>query len=124
MIRDDDKTCTQLLAEPRTFESKDKKEDIMNELHARMGANTSTTTILQAIRERQADVVGISAAMTFHRSIVADLIDRMRQSEVDVKILVGGQLFRTKLDLWQQLGADGYARDAGEAIDLAGRLVL
>jgi methylmalonyl-CoA mutase cobalamin-binding domain/chain len=89
-----------------------------------MGANTPTITILQAIKERQADVVGISAAMTFHLSVVSELIDRVRQS-VDgqrVKILVGGQLFRTKPDLWQQLGADGYARNAGEAIELAARL--
>jgi methylmalonyl-CoA mutase cobalamin-binding domain/chain len=90
-----------------------------------MGANTPTPTIVQVLKERQVDVLGISAAMTFHRSIVAELIDQVRQSEVgqQVKILVGGQLFRTKNDEWQRLGADGYAQDAQEALEVARRLM-
>lgn len=39
-----------------------------------------------------------------------------------VKVLVGGYPFNVDLDLWRRIGADGCARDAAEAIELAKRL--
>ncbi len=91
-----------------------------------MGANTPTESILQTIAERQVDVLGISATMTFHVSIVADLIKRVRASEIgrDVKILVGGYPFNVAPELWHQIGADGSAYDAQQAVDLANSLVV
>jgi hypothetical protein len=34
------------------------------------------------------------------------------------KILVGGQVFRFAPDLWRDVGADGFAKDALETIEL------
>jgi methanogenic corrinoid protein MtbC1 len=90
-----------------------------------MGANTPTESILQTIEAREVDVLGISATMTFHVRVVADLIERVRASELgrDTRILVGGYPFNIAPDLWQQIGADGTAHDAQQAVDLANRLV-
>jgi methanogenic corrinoid protein MtbC1 len=41
----------------------------------------------------------------------------------EVKIIVGGYPFRIVPDLWKQIGADAYAGDAAEAVDIARRLV-
>lgn len=90
-----------------------------------LGANTPAESILQSIEERQADVLAFSATMTFHLSKVSQLIDKVRASEVsrDMKILVGGYPFNVSPGLWQQVGADGYAADAQQAIDEANRLL-
>jgi methanogenic corrinoid protein MtbC1 len=90
-----------------------------------LGANTPTGSILQTIEERQADLLAISATMTFHVSVVAELINRVRAAESgqQVKILVGGYPFNISAELWQRLGADGTARNAQDAIDLANQLV-
>lgn len=90
-----------------------------------LGANTPTDSILRTLDERGADALAISATMTFHVSRVAELIARVRASGAGnhTKLLVGGYPFNLSPQLWQTLGADGYARDAQEAIEVAGRLV-
>jgi methanogenic corrinoid protein MtbC1 len=90
-----------------------------------LGANTPTESILRAIAERQADVVAISATISFHVSKVAELIDRIRSSSnlAPVKILVGGYPFNIAENLWQQVGADGHARNAQEAVSAAYHLI-
>ncbi|MCL5125711.1 MAG: cobalamin-dependent protein [Deltaproteobacteria bacterium] len=90
-----------------------------------MGANTPTSSILEAIERHEADMVGISASMPFHRGPVQELIANIRDYDPDgkVKILVGGNALRTSPNLWRQLGADGFADDAQQAIYLANQLL-
>lgn len=90
-----------------------------------IGANAPADSILQAVYERQADVLGISATMHYHAGAVDDLIDRVRTSDAGhaVKILVGGYTFSVTPDLWRKVGADGCGHDASEAIAVAKQLL-
>jgi MerR family transcriptional regulator, light-induced transcriptional regulator len=90
-----------------------------------MGANTPTDTILQAIADRQPDILGISATMSFHLSQVEDLITQVRATDGgnELKILVGGYPFKRSPDLWKTIGADGFAPDALKAIRVAQSLL-
>lgn len=89
-----------------------------------LGANTPTDSIITTLRERDAEVLAVSATMTMHVSRLAALIDAVRQSNAaDVKILVGGYPFNRVPDLWQQVGADGYAPNAAAAIARAEALL-
>ena len=90
-----------------------------------MGANTPAESILQTVVEQEADVLGISATMTFHIRDVAALITRVRTAHASrgVTILVGGYPFNVAPDLWQEVGADGHARDAEEAVEVANRML-
>jgi methanogenic corrinoid protein MtbC1 len=91
-----------------------------------LGANTPNEAILHTLEERQAHVLAISATISFNVSKVAELIDRVRGSTScpSVKILVGGYPFNIAKDLWQKVGADGYARNAQEAIPAADQLLV
>jgi methanogenic corrinoid protein MtbC1 len=90
-----------------------------------LGANAPAETILEAVQERRADILGLSATMTFHVHLVTELVDQIRRSDAmaGVKILVGGYPFNTAPDLWRRVGADGCARNAQEAVAVASRLV-
>jgi MerR family transcriptional regulator, light-induced transcriptional regulator len=90
-----------------------------------LGANTPADSVVRMVVDRQAHVVGISATMPFHVSAVAALVAAVQSAEAckAVKVLVGGYPFTRAPDLWQCVGADGYARDAQEAVDVANRLV-
>ena len=90
-----------------------------------MGANTPTSSIMQTIERHNADVLAISAAIPLHRTIVRELISGIRKSEKceGVKILVGGNAFLSTPDLWKHMGADGFAKDANQAVEVANRLV-
>ena len=90
-----------------------------------LGVNTPTDSILQTVIERQADVLAISATMTFHLGFVRELIAAARNTSTiaGTKILVGGGPFNLVPDLWKEIGADGYGRDAIEAVQAAGQFV-
>jgi methylmalonyl-CoA mutase cobalamin-binding domain/chain len=90
-----------------------------------VGANTPAESILQTVAEREADVLGISATMTFHLGDVAALIAEVRRAPGggDVTILVGGYPFNVAADLWREVGADGYAPHAEEAVVTANRIL-
>jgi len=48
---------------------------------------------------------------------------RANQETRGVRVLVGGHAFSREPDLWRDIGADGYARDAEGALEAAGRLL-
>jgi methanogenic corrinoid protein MtbC1 len=89
-----------------------------------LGANIPTESILQTIIDREADVLAISATMTFHIPEVETMIQTVRASKEcqDVRILVGGAPFNTDPELWEHIGADGYAKSAMEAVIMANKL--
>jgi methanogenic corrinoid protein MtbC1 len=88
-----------------------------------LGANTPTSGILQMLADRKANVLAISATMTPHVSAVAEMIVRVRASDVGkVHILVGGYPFNLSPDLWRRVGADACAQDAQQAVLVANQL--
>jgi len=88
-----------------------------------LGANSPTPSILHFLGKRKADVLAISATMTFHIREVENLIASVRASEEfnTVRILVGGYPFNIEPELWRRVGADSYAVDAHEAMVRASR---
>ena len=90
-----------------------------------LGANTPTPSLLRTLREREADVLAVSATMTFHLSQVSKVIQAVREADdlSHVKILVGGLPFIVEPSLWQRIGADGSASNPGEAVAQANRWV-
>ncbi len=89
-----------------------------------LGANSPTSAILQALSDRRADVLAVSATMTFHIRAVENLIAAVRAAEnlKAVKILVGGHPFNIEPELWKRVGADAFATDASTAIAKASSL--
>ena len=90
-----------------------------------LGANTPSDSIIESIREYDADVIGLSVAMFYHRSTAGDLITKIRNecSDHKVKIIVGGYAINGVAELWRKIGADGFASDARQAVNVANYLV-
>lgn len=88
-----------------------------------LGANTPAESVLDSIDRYNADLIAISATLTLQVSKVAALIERVRQHAPNVNILVGGIPFNIDTQLWQRVGADGYAADARQALQVADKLV-
>ena len=90
-----------------------------------LGSNTPTADVLKTVAERGAKLLAVSAALAVHIGAVKFLIERLRsEARFDhVFVLVGGVPFNHSPDLWSEVGADGHARDADEAIALGRRLL-
>ena len=88
-----------------------------------LGANAPSSTIIKAIEENQADLVGLSIAMPFHRNLLAQTIADIRKSDAgkNVKIIIGGVALNHKTGI-ETFDSDGYAPNAQKAIELADKL--
>jgi MerR family transcriptional regulator, light-induced transcriptional regulator len=87
-----------------------------------LGANTPAAALVDFVAQRRPDLLGLSATMTFHLEGVTAIVGALRASQETrgVRIMVGGHAFNREPDLWRDIGADGYARDAESAVLAAG----
>ena len=90
-----------------------------------LGANVPAHDVVEAVKRYEADVLGLSATLTVHLGEVVGLIRAVRRDPAcaSMSILVGGYPFNIDPDVWQQIGADGYARSADTAVERAEALV-
>ena len=89
-----------------------------------VGANAPAASVVQAVAERGADVLAVSATITSHVRHLRELIAAVRSDEAarGVKILAGGYPFNVAPGLWREVGADASAADAAGAVEAAARL--
>ena len=90
-----------------------------------LGASTPSESIIEMVTRCNADVLGISATLHSHLPLVSEVVDAVRSmSNLDsVKILLGGRSFNIAPTMWQTFKADGYAKDANEAVMVAAKLI-
>jgi 5-methyltetrahydrofolate--homocysteine methyltransferase len=89
-----------------------------------LGINLPPEAFVKAVAEYQPDIVGLSALLTTTMAEMAKVIKALEGSglRAKVKIIVGGAAVNEKFA--HDIGADGYAGDAGEAVELAKRLMI
>lgn len=88
-----------------------------------LGINVPAAKFIQAIEEYSPDIVGLSALLTTTLSAMQDTIKEIVNAGLRdrTKILVGGApVTQAYAD---EIGADGYASDAGSAVELANRII-
>ncbi len=90
-----------------------------------MGASMPDTNIISAVKEQQADILAISVTMPFDINKAETLINKIRidQTLSNLKIIVGGHPFNLVPELWKRIGADGFAKNAREAVELANQMM-
>jgi methanogenic corrinoid protein MtbC1 len=90
-----------------------------------LGANTPAASIIKAIEENEANMVALSAAMPYHRSLLRETIRKIRESATgkNMKIMIGGNAMNSFGDRWSDFDADGYAPNASDAVKEANLLV-
>ncbi len=90
-----------------------------------MGANAPTDSILSAISDNQAELLGVSVTMNYGIVAVRKLIKEIRSSDdtSHIRILVGGRPFLLSESLWGSTGADSFAPDAEKAVAVGRSLI-
>ncbi|MGZ8437847.1 MAG: corrinoid protein [Candidatus Limnocylindrales bacterium] len=83
-----------------------------------LGTNVPAERYVEAARSHGAQIIGISALLTTTMTGMGDVVAAVRQAGMgDVKIIVGGA--PVTADFARKIGADGYAPDAGSAVEVA-----
>jgi methanogenic corrinoid protein MtbC1 len=86
-----------------------------------LGADVPASSVVDTLVETDADVLAISVTLAANLGFVSDLIEAMRRDPAcdEIKVLVGGAAFEVEPNLWERIGADGWAPDAAQAMALA-----
>ena len=86
-----------------------------------LGKDVPKERIIEAAREHNAQVIALSALMTTTMQQMRHVIDYAKSQQVDAKIIVGGAVITQGYA--DEIGADGYSRDAAEAVKLTKRIL-
>ncbi len=106
-LHDIGKNLVGMMCEGAGFEVKD------------LGINIDPPVFIDAVREFEPDIVGLSALLTTTMGGMADTIEALEDAGVrdGVKVIIGGA--PVTQEFADQIGADGYASNAAAAVDLA-----
>lgn len=87
-----------------------------------LGTNVTPERFVEAAREHDARIVGISALLTTTMVGMKDVVAAIRAAGMgDVRVIVGGA--PVTQEFADQIGADAYAADAGAAVEVAKRVI-
>jgi 5-methyltetrahydrofolate--homocysteine methyltransferase len=82
-----------------------------------LGVNVPPAKFVDALRQHQAQLVGLSALLTTTMPAMRDTVKLIRDAALPCRIVIGGAPITREFAA--EIGADGYARDAGSAVDTA-----
>ena len=82
-----------------------------------LGVNVPPAKFVEAIRDNNAKLVGLSALLTTTMPAMRETVKAIRDAGLTPKILIGGAPIT--IEYAREIGADGYAPDAGSAVDAA-----
>jgi len=88
-----------------------------------LGVDVKPEQFIEAIKEKKAQIVALSALLTTTMPGMADTIKALNEAKVRnrVKVMIGGApVTQSYAD---EIGADGYAPDAASAVDKANELL-
>lgn len=86
-----------------------------------LGKDVPKETIIEAAKEYNADIIGLSALMTTTMMRMKDVVELVRNNHLPYKVIIGGAVVSQSFA--DEIGADGYSKDANEAVKLVDRLL-
>lgn len=88
-----------------------------------LGRNVAVKRIVEAVEKENPAVLAMSSLMTTTMTVMADVIKELKKKGLrkQVKIIIGGAPLNQ--EFCDQIGADGYGRDAQEAVELIEKIL-
>ena len=86
-----------------------------------LGKDVTKEVIVQTAIDEKADIIALSALMTTTMMRMKDVVELVREKQVDAKVIIGGAVITQSYA--DEIGADGYSKDAADAVRLVQRLM-
>jgi 5-methyltetrahydrofolate--homocysteine methyltransferase len=88
-----------------------------------LGIDLAPEKFVQAVKDCQPQIVGLSALLTTTMLVMKDVIELLKEEGLrdKVKVVIGGAPI--SYDFASEIGADGFAPDAASAVDLCRKLL-
>lgn len=86
-----------------------------------LGKDVSAQDIIETAKQKDADIIGLSALMTTTMMEMKHVIQLAKKEHIRAKIIIGGAVISQSFA--DEIGADGYSKDAQEAVKLVQKLL-
>ena len=86
-----------------------------------LGKDVPCDVIIQAAKENNASIIGLSALMTTTMVKMKDVVEAVRENGLDSKVIIGGAVITESYA--EEIGADGYSEDAADCVVLVKKLL-
>lgn len=86
-----------------------------------LGKDVPSEKIIEVAKERDADIIALSALMTTTMVEMKTVVDLVREAKLRAKVIVGGAVITPSYA--SEIEADGYSKDANEAVVLVKKLL-
>ncbi len=86
-----------------------------------LGKDVPKERIIEAAKEHDAKVIALSALMTTTMQEMRKVIEYAKEQQVDAKVIIGGAVITQEYA--DEIGADGYSKDAADAVKLTKRIL-
>lgn len=86
-----------------------------------LGKDVPREVIVEKAVEHKAQIIALSALMTTTMLEMKRVVDYTKEKKVDAKVMIGGAVITQ--DYADEIGADGYSRDAADAVKVAKQLI-
>lgn len=86
-----------------------------------LGTDCSAEKFMEGVGKHQPDIIGLSALLTTTMLYMKTVIEHLHTHQVSVPIIIGGAPINQKYA--DEIGADGYAGNAAEAVELVSILL-
>jgi 5-methyltetrahydrofolate--homocysteine methyltransferase len=86
-----------------------------------LGKDVPCDRIISAARENDASIIGLSALMTTTMVKMKDVVDCVKENKLPYKVVIGGAVITQSYA--DEIGADGYSKDAAECVTLVKKLL-
>lgn len=82
-----------------------------------MGKDVESEAIIEKAKETNADLIALSALMTTTMTRMKEVVELKNAAGLSAKVMIGGAV--TTPDYAKEIGADGYSKDAQDAVKVA-----
>ena len=82
-----------------------------------LGKDVESEQIVETAKKEQADLIALSALMTTTMTRMKEVVELKKEKGCSAKVIIGGAV--TTEDYAKEIGADGYSKDAQEAVRVA-----
>lgn len=86
-----------------------------------LGKDIPAEEIVETAIKEQAKVIGLSALMTTTMMRMKEVVDLVKEKGCDCKVVIGGAAITDSFA--EEIGADGYSKDAADCVKLVDRLL-
>ena len=88
------------------------------------GIRQTTDKVADLAIKENADVIGISILSGAHKTLILELINKLKEHNADIRLIVGGIIPDNDIDYLKSVGVDAIFTSGAKMLDITNQLII